>query len=125
MKPKLAAALLLLTASAVAQSDRQLGDRIQQIINRPEYKHSRWGMEFYSLDDKQVLFSMNSDQLFLPGSTGKLYPQATGLATFGPDYRFHTKLFRTGPVVNGALKGDLVLVASGDPNLNLESWDLH
>jgi len=41
------------------------------------------------------------------------------LATLGPDYRFHTKIYRTGPVdKKGRLKGDLMLVASGDPDLS-------
>ena len=42
----------------------------------------------------------------------------TALETLGPDYRFHTRVYRTGPIKNGKLEGDLVLVASGDPNLS-------
>src|SRR5207302_1702854 len=35
------------------------------------------------------------------------------------DYRFHTRVYRTGSVdKHGTLKGDLILVASGDPNLS-------
>jgi len=41
------------------------------------------------------------------------------LAKLGADYRFHTKIYRTGPLdKKGRLKGDLILVASGDPNLS-------
>ena len=37
----------------------------------------------------------------------------------GADYQFHTRVYRTGSVDrNGTLAGDLVLVASGDPNLS-------
>jgi D-alanyl-D-alanine carboxypeptidase/D-alanyl-D-alanine-endopeptidase (penicillin-binding protein 4) len=41
------------------------------------------------------------------------------LAKLGADYRFHTRIYRTVPIdKNGKLRGDLVLVASGDPNLS-------
>src|SRR6202035_5728238 len=37
----------------------------------------------------------------------------------GANYRFHTVIYRSGPVDSkGKLKGDLILVASGDPNLS-------
>ncbi len=37
----------------------------------------------------------------------------------GGDYRFHTRVYRTGPVKkDGTLDGDIVLVASGDPDLS-------
>ena len=37
----------------------------------------------------------------------------------GADYRFHTKIYRTGSIDrHGTLRGDLILVASGDPNLS-------
>jgi N-acyl-D-amino-acid deacylase len=45
--------------------------------------------------------------------------EGTALALLGADYRFHTKVYRTGPIdADGTLKGDLILVASGDPNLS-------
>src|SRR5262249_2238625 len=43
----------------------------------------------------------------------------TALAILGPDHRFKTRVYGTGPVdAEGVLQGDLVLVASGDPNLS-------
>lgn len=43
----------------------------------------------------------------------------TALSLLGPDYRFHTRVYRTGAVGgDGTLDGDLVLVASGDPDLS-------
>src|SRR5206468_7427357 len=45
--------------------------------------------------------------------------EGTALALLGADYRFHTRVYRTGPVSSdGTLQGDLILVASGDPNLS-------
>ena len=62
---------------------------------------------------------MNAQQLFVPGSTTKLLTEGTALELLGGDYRFHTKIYRTGPVKkDGTLDGDLILVASGDYNLS-------
>jgi PBP4 family serine-type D-alanyl-D-alanine carboxypeptidase len=96
-----------------------LADKVRAIESRPEYKHAEFGVEVYSLDDGNVLYSLRGDKLFTPGSTTKLLTEGTGLELFGADYRFHTKVYRTGPIgPDGTLNGDLVLVASGDPNLS-------
>jgi D-alanyl-D-alanine carboxypeptidase/D-alanyl-D-alanine-endopeptidase (penicillin-binding protein 4) len=94
-------------------------ERVQAIMSRPAYRHSRFGMEFYSLETGQALYKLNADQLFVPGSTTKLVTIGTALGVLGPEYRFHTRIYRGGPLrSNGTLKGDLILVAGGDPNLS-------
>jgi len=66
-----------------------------------------------------VVYELNSPQLFVPGSTTKLLSAGTALELLGADYRFHTKIYRTGPIQkDGTLQGDLILVASGDLNLS-------
>ena len=88
-------------------------------MNRPEFAHATFGIKIVSLDTGKVLYSLNADKLFVPASTTKLLTEGTVLAKLGADYRFHTRIYRTAPIEkNGKLKGDLVLVASGDPNLS-------
>src|SRR6266849_6450384 len=102
-----------------AQSSATLAERIQKVMNRPEFAHANFGIKFVSLDTGKVLYSLNSNKLFVPASTTKLLTEGTVLAKLGADYRFHTRIYRTAPIdKNGKLKGDLVLVASGDPNLS-------
>ncbi len=102
-----------------AQSSAALGERIAAIMSRAEYRHARFGMEFRALDSDQPLYQLNEQQFFVAASTTKLLTEGTALALLGPDYRFHTRVYRTGPVDGaGTLTGDLVLVASGDPNLS-------
>lgn len=109
---------LILSPFAFAQSHSAFEKRVKAIMSRPEYRHSRFGIEFYSLDQNKVLYAWNPQELFIPGSTTKLLTVGTALELLGPDFRFHTKLYRTGTVDGDTLNGDLVLVASGDPDLS-------
>jgi len=106
-------------ATTFAQSDATLEQRIKKIMERPEFAHSRFGIKFISADTGNVVYELNSPQLFVPGSTTKLLSVGTALELLGGDYRFHTKIYRTGPIQkDGTLDGDLILVASGDLNLS-------
>src|SRR5215472_10673338 len=107
------------SGSVQAQSENSLAQRIQKVITRPEFAHANFGIEFYSLDTGKVIYTLNGDKLFVPASTTKTLTEGTVLAKLGADYRFHTRVYRTGSVdKHGTLKGDLILVASGDPNLS-------
>jgi PBP4 family serine-type D-alanyl-D-alanine carboxypeptidase len=114
-----AISLFLALPNLRAQSTASLADRIQKVMDRPEFVHANFGIEFYSLDTGKVVYSRNADKLFVPASTTKTLTEGTVLAKLGADYRFRTVIYRTGPLdKKGTLKGDLVLVASGDPNLS-------
>ena len=96
-----------------------LAQRIQSIMDRPDFRHAIFGIEFYSLDAGKPIYTVNADKLFTPGSTTKLLTEGTALVLLGADSRFYTKVYRTGPIgSDGTLDGDLVLLASGDPNLS-------
>ena len=112
-------AFCTLIASAQGSGPQSFSDAIQEVISRPVYRRAVFGIEVYSLDTQKTVFTLNGDKLFTPGSTTKLLTEGTALHLLGPDYRFHTFLYRTGDIEGkGKLKGDLVLVASGDPNLS-------
>lgn len=103
----------------LAQSPDSLSSRIQKILDRPEFAHASFGIEFYDLASGKILYAHDAGKLFVPASTTKTLTEGALLATLGPDYRFHTNIYRTGPIdKKGRLKGDLILVASGDPDLS-------
>jgi D-alanyl-D-alanine carboxypeptidase/D-alanyl-D-alanine-endopeptidase (penicillin-binding protein 4) len=118
LRTALAFGAVLIPAQSVAQQATAFEQRFHAIMSRPEFKHARFGVEFYSLDEGKVIYSWNADELFVPGSTTKILTVGTALELLGPDFRFHTKIYKTGPISDGTLQGDLVLVASGDPNLS-------
>lgn len=116
--------LLVLCATILASPQLRaqstlLAKQIREIADRPEYRHSSFGIEVYSLEDNKVVFSRDADKLFTPASTTKLLTMGSAMELLGKDFRFHTFIYRTGPIdSDGTLKGDLVLVASGDPDLS-------
>jgi N-acyl-D-amino-acid deacylase len=111
--------LSLETPRASAQDEASLANRIEKIVSRPEFAHANFGIEFYSFETSKVVYAHNANKLFVPASTTKILTEGTLLAKLGADYRFHTRIYRTGPIDSkGKLKGDLILVASGDPNLS-------
>ena len=60
-----------------------------------------------------------------PASTVKLLTTIAALEELGPAYRWKTDVHVTGPVRDGRLEGDLVLVGGGDPFLVVEQlWRL-
>lgn len=104
---------------ARAQNDPALAARIEAVTSRPEFAHAIWGIEIFDADQGKPIFAVNADKLMFPGSTTKLLSAGAALATLGPDHRFRTRVYRTGELKkDGTLQGDLVLVASGDPNLS-------
>lgn len=88
------------------------------VIEAPEYRHSLWGILVVDLETGESLHDINGDKLFTPASVTKLFSVAAALEGLGPDHRFETPVVRRGDVDSqGVLRGDLVLLASGDPTL--------
>src|SRR5260370_22076948 len=87
----------IFSSSAAAQQNSPLAASIQKIIDRPEFKHANFGIEFYDLATNTVLYSLNPDKLFTPASTTKLLTEVALLAKLAKDYRFHTAIYRTRP----------------------------
>jgi len=60
----------------------------------------------------------NSKRALAPASVLKLASTISALDKYGADYKFKTKIGYTGEIINGVLKGSLVVKASGDPTWN-------
>ncbi len=57
-----------------------------------------------------------------PASAMKLVTTFAALELLSPDYRWTTQAFLDGPLANGVLRGNLVLVGHGDPKITIEQW---
>ena len=67
-----------------------------------------------------ILESANPILAQPPASVTKTITALYALDSLGSGFRFKTRLMATGPVSNGRLKGDLVLVGGGDPTLTTD-----
>lgn len=108
---------LLLCFGARADSPTDLATQIDAVIDAPTYKQARWGILVADSETGKTIYERNPDRMFLPASTTKLYSCAAALAALGPDYRFETPVYRRGTYKDGRLRGDLILVAQGDPTM--------
>ena len=55
-----------------------------------------------------------------PASVAKAVTALYALKHLGPAFRFSTRVVATGPIQNGVLNGDLILVGNGDPGLDTD-----
>jgi D-alanyl-D-alanine carboxypeptidase/D-alanyl-D-alanine-endopeptidase (penicillin-binding protein 4) len=66
----------------------------------------------------EALYELRPDQMALTGSVRKLFSVGLALRRLGADHRFTTPVYRQGRVdAQGALRGELILVAAGDLTL--------
>ncbi len=70
----------------------------------------------------EVITEHHADQPLIPASTQKLVTAALALEKLGPDHRLRTELHATGPVRDGVVHGDLIVVGGGDPALGDPLW---
>jgi D-alanyl-D-alanine carboxypeptidase/D-alanyl-D-alanine-endopeptidase (penicillin-binding protein 4) len=93
--------------------------RVETALAAQGAEKAIWGVLVTDAVTGDVLYALNEQRYFTPASNTKLFTTALALATLGPDYRFHTTLESRGSLeANGRLRGDLVLVGRGDPNLS-------
>jgi D-alanyl-D-alanine carboxypeptidase/D-alanyl-D-alanine-endopeptidase (penicillin-binding protein 4) len=88
---------------------------IDSTLTAPEFRNAHWGILVVDPERGDTIVSHNAAKLFMPASNLKIITGAVALAQLGPDYRFRTTLLATGPIVEGKLRGDLVIVGRGDP----------
>jgi D-alanyl-D-alanine carboxypeptidase/D-alanyl-D-alanine-endopeptidase (penicillin-binding protein 4) len=106
----------------------QLQQGIVTATRMPGVSRAAWGIAVQSLDRRERLFTLNAGTLLVPASVAKLVTVAAAADAVGWDYRYTTTVRAAGQIVDGALRGDLFVVGSGDPSIggragdDLSSW---
>jgi D-alanyl-D-alanine carboxypeptidase/D-alanyl-D-alanine-endopeptidase (penicillin-binding protein 4) len=94
----------------------------------PGVSRASWGIAVQSLDRRERMFALNAGTLLVPASVAKLVTVATAADAVGWDYRYTTTVRAAGLIVDGVLRGDLLVVGTGDPSIggragdDLSSW---
>jgi D-alanyl-D-alanine carboxypeptidase/D-alanyl-D-alanine-endopeptidase (penicillin-binding protein 4) len=118
-----AAATLLLGVAAVPAAGQTPAERpvpraVLDVMAAPRYAGATWGLRVTDVQSGALVSSLGPDSLFFTGSVRKLFSVAAALDSLGPNHRFTTPVHRLGRLgTDGVLRGDLVLVGSGDLTL--------
>jgi len=91
---------------------------VDSMVAQPAFRNAHWGIVIVDPQRGDTLYSRNAGKLFMPASNMKLLTGATALAQLGADFRFRTDFASNGSLVNGSLRGDLVVVGRGDPTMS-------
>lgn len=114
------AALLLALVAAPASAQRApdaLAAAIDAVLDRPHFDDAHWGVHVVDLETGETLYARNAQKNFIPASVQKLLTTAAALDALGPDFRYTTTLWASGPVRDGTLDGHLFVQGSGDPTI--------
>jgi len=104
-------------AATPASAGTALAASLDSIFADTLFAGANWGVEIKSLQSGRVLYQHNEGKLFVPASNMKLVTGNVALETLGPDFVYRTPVVAAGAIVNGELRGDLVIVGSGDPTI--------
>jgi len=97
----------------IIQSEAQ----VSKIFGKKTYQHASVGICVLDMNSSRKIVDLNAQLCIEPASIAKLVTTAVALETFGPDYRFETKIEYTGKIENGVLNGDIWIRGGGDPSL--------
>lgn len=107
----------------IAQTDKgdlatdALVKRLSFIFKDEKLNRTDVGIEVYSLNRQQSLFSINPEKPLSPASAIKVLTGVVALKKLGPDFTFKTRVYMDGTLQGGVLKGNLYLKGDGDPSL--------
>ncbi|WP_240911451.1 D-alanyl-D-alanine carboxypeptidase/D-alanyl-D-alanine endopeptidase [Paludisphaera soli] len=103
-------------AAAPAPAPTTLEGRVKAILETPAFRRGHWGILAVDAKTGETVYEKNADELFGTASAAKLFSTAAAMVELGADHRFQTPVVRRGNVDDqGALHGDLILIAQGDP----------
>ena len=109
---------IALPAAAPASAFPDIAAKIDAALAAPALRHAAVGILVTSLKTGAVVYAHNADLTLNPASNEKLLTGSTALARLGPDFAYHTTLYRTGTIgADGTLTGHLYLRGTGDPSL--------
>lgn len=111
---KLATVLAAIIAFTLHAEENPLPKEILSIMQQSKYAHADWGLFVKDATTGHVIYDHNSEKMFIPGSTTKIFTVAAWINAYGDDYRFKTPIYASGNIRDGLLTGNLILVAQGD-----------
>jgi D-alanyl-D-alanine carboxypeptidase/D-alanyl-D-alanine-endopeptidase (penicillin-binding protein 4) len=98
--------------------DESLGALIEATLADPALADATMSVSVVDLATGDVLFRRGDTTALNPASNVKLVTTAAALGLLGPEHRYATRVLRADGALGGdAVRGDVWLVGSGDPDL--------
>ena len=97
--------------------------RLDSMMRDPLLDTTQLGFMVWDLSASRSLFCYNHRQTLRPASTMKLLTAITALDQLGGHHPFTTKLYLTGTIADGTLRGDLWCVGGMDPMFDYVDMD--
>ncbi|MDX8125588.1 D-alanyl-D-alanine carboxypeptidase/D-alanyl-D-alanine-endopeptidase [Janthinobacterium sp. GMG2] len=114
LRPVLMAALL--AGLGLSTAHAQLPESVSLLLRSANIPEDAMGA--IVLRGNTVVMSHGAERSMQPASTMKLVTTAVGLEQLGPIFRGRTELRTSADVINGVLKGDLILRGGADTDFN-------
>ena len=99
----------------------ELQHTVDTILAAPALSRGTWAVVARSLANDQTLYALNAHKLMMPASSQKILTLAVAADQLGWNFAYRTGVYTVGEVEDGVLKGDVVIVGSGDPTF--DDWD--
>jgi len=125
---RLAAILVLLSCvswqllAKEALTQKQLITELDHHRGSSLVKGARLGLGIWDVESGKLIYSHQDSLLMAPASTQKLFTAVAAFEQLGPDFRWQTTIGYRGQIVEGTLKGDLIVIGSGDPTWHEDFW---
>jgi serine-type D-Ala-D-Ala carboxypeptidase/endopeptidase (penicillin-binding protein 4) len=103
---------------AVLPPTAVLRDELARIFSPADLEHALVAVKVQSVATGEILFERNATRAVIPASTAKLITIAAAAERLGWTYRYETRLVASGRLQSGVIKGDLLVIGSGDPSIN-------
>ncbi|HSZ71076.1 MAG TPA: D-alanyl-D-alanine carboxypeptidase/D-alanyl-D-alanine-endopeptidase [Cytophagaceae bacterium] len=108
----------ILASFGQGNSSDSVRSQLKSLEETPLLSRGTIGLWVQDQETGEVLINYNAQKSFVPASNLKVVTTASALAMLGDDYRYVTSGYITGKVDSiGVLKGNLVIIGSGDPSL--------
>ena len=116
LRPVLMAALL--AGLGLSTAHAQLPESVSMLLRSANIPEDAMGA--IVLRGNATVLSHGAERSMQPASTMKLVTTAVGLEQLGPIFRGRTELRTSADVINGVLKGDLILRGGADTDFNAD-----
>jgi D-alanyl-D-alanine carboxypeptidase/D-alanyl-D-alanine-endopeptidase (penicillin-binding protein 4) len=112
-------------SQSLSKQNHNVNLALRELYSDSDLKNA--GIGFYAMDinSGELISSYNGDLSLTPASTQKIITTAAALETFGPAFRFSTKLVYVGKFdsTTHVLNGKLIIKGGGDPTLGSKYFD--